>query len=147
MHKTSGQDSFLRSRRGRQNQNELLPVILWLANYYFADDSSRFPVLLRFSGAQPCRSFHPLHCCAGPLARTSRFQDLFQQPSHAYVTGRAYAADAGVKTSRQSPLVSVATTLSSLLSDTGSRVTCPRLALAAVSGQRRQKLPIKSFGI
>jgi hypothetical protein len=34
---------------------------LWLANCYFSQDSSGFPVLLRFCDARSGRSFHPLH--------------------------------------------------------------------------------------
>src|SRR6267143_313855 len=44
---------------------------LWLANCQFADDSSGFPVLLRFCDAQSC-SFHPFHRHPGPIARTWR---------------------------------------------------------------------------
>jgi len=43
---------------------------LWLANCYFSQDSSGFPVLLRFCDARSGRSFHPLHRYPGPLART-----------------------------------------------------------------------------
>jgi hypothetical protein len=45
---------------------------LWLANYYFARDSSGFSVLLRFYDAQAGRSFHPPHRHSGPVARTWR---------------------------------------------------------------------------
>src|SRR6516165_1249286 len=45
---------------------------LWLANCYFSQDSSGFPVLLRFCDARSGRSFHPLHRYPGPLARTWR---------------------------------------------------------------------------
>jgi len=34
---------------------------VWLANCYFDDDSSGFPILLRFCNAQSSRSFHSLH--------------------------------------------------------------------------------------
>src|SRR5438045_4052106 len=37
----------------------------------------------------------------------ARFQDLLQQPSHAYLTGRANTRDAGVTTNRKSPIVSL----------------------------------------
>jgi len=47
-------------------------VHLWLANCYFSQDSSGFPVLLRFCDARSGRSFHPLHRHPGPLARTWR---------------------------------------------------------------------------
>src|SRR5207237_2412426 len=82
-----------------------------------------------------------------PRKQAARFQDLLQPPSHAYVTGRENAGYAHVTTTSQSPLVSLATTLSSPLSDPGGCLICQRLALAAVSGQRRHKLPTKSFGI
>src|ERR1700730_1895768 len=39
-------------------------------NYYFAHDSSGFPILLRFCDAQSGRSFHRLHHHSGPVART-----------------------------------------------------------------------------
>src|SRR6516225_9125123 len=45
---------------------------LWLANCYFSQDSSGFPVLLRFCDARSGRSFHPLHRYLGALARTWR---------------------------------------------------------------------------
>src|SRR5271167_5244896 len=44
--------------------------------------------------------------------QAARFQDLLQPPSHTYLTGRANARSARVTTSRQSPFVSMATTLS-----------------------------------
>src|SRR5882762_3728533 len=50
--------------------------------------------------------------------QAARFQDLLQQPSHAYLPGRANAGYARVTTSSQSPLVSMATTLSGPLSET-----------------------------
>jgi len=46
--------------------------MVWLANSYFANDSIAFPVLLRFCGADPGRSFDPLHRYFGPIARTRR---------------------------------------------------------------------------
>src|ERR1700720_2000826 len=49
---------------------------LWLANYYFAHDSSGFSVLLRFCDAQCGRSFHPPHRCSGPVAR------IWRRPFH-----------------------------------------------------------------
>src|SRR5664279_1066449 len=55
----------------------------------------------------------------GSRKQTARLQDLLQPPSHAYLTGRANARFASVTTSRQSPLVSMATPLSGPLSDTG----------------------------
>jgi hypothetical protein len=42
----------------------------------------------------------------------ARFQDLLQQPSHAYLTGRANTRYAGVTTNRKSPLVWMAAPLS-----------------------------------
>ena len=70
--------------------------------------------------------------------QAARFQDLLQQPSHAQLTGRANAEYARVTTNRKSPVVSMATTLSSSLSDTGGCLICQRRALAAVSGRPRQ---------
>ena len=49
--------------------------------------------------------------------QAARFQDLLQQPSHAYLTGRANAGYAGVTTNRKSPLVSMAAPLSIPVSD------------------------------
>ena len=48
----------------------LASVSVWLANCYFSQDSSGFPVLLRFCDARSGRSFHPPHRYHGPLART-----------------------------------------------------------------------------
>src|SRR5450631_387994 len=79
--------------------------------------------------------------------QAARFQDLLQQPSHAYLTGRANAGYARVTTNRQSPLVSMATTLSILISDTSGCLICQRLALAVVSGQLLQKPRMKSSGV
>src|SRR5207253_1450242 len=67
-----------------------------------------------------------------PRKQAARFQDLLQPPSHAYVTGRENAGYAHVTTTSQSPLVSLATTLSSPLSDPGGCLICQRLALAVV---------------
>jgi hypothetical protein len=72
--------------------------------------------------------------------QTARLQDLLQQPSHAYLTGRANAGYAPVTTNRQSPLVSMATSLSGPLSDTGGCLISSRFALAAVSGRPLQNL-------
>src|SRR5260370_37548605 len=45
---------------------------LWLANCYFAHDSSGFPVLLLFFDVQFGRSFYPLDRHPGSFARTRR---------------------------------------------------------------------------
>src|SRR5437762_4319802 len=45
---------------------------VWLANCYFAHDSSGFPVLLPFFDAPSRGSFHPFPCYPGPPARTWR---------------------------------------------------------------------------
>ena len=45
---------------------------LWLANCYFAHNSSGFPVLLPFFDAQSGRSFHPIRRHPGPVAWTWR---------------------------------------------------------------------------
>jgi hypothetical protein len=81
--------------------------------------------------------------------QTARFQDLLQPPSHAYLTGRANAGSARVTTHRQSPLISLATSLPILISDTGGCLIFQRLALAAVSGQPRQDFQeiIRCFSI
>ena len=52
-----------------------------------------------------------------PRKQAARFQDLLQQPSHAYIAGRANAGDSCITTSSQSPLVSMATSLSGPLPD------------------------------
>ena len=67
--------------------------------------------------------------------QTARFQDLLQPPSHAYLTGRAIAGSARATTRRQSPLVSMATPLSSPLSDAGGCLISQTLALTAIFGQ------------
>ena len=41
-----------------------------LANCYFSQDSSGFPVLLPFCDAQSDPSFHPFHCRPGSVARS-----------------------------------------------------------------------------
>jgi hypothetical protein len=51
------------------------------------------------------------------------FQDLLQQPSHPYLTGRANAGYAGVTTNRKSPLVSMAAPLPILVSDPNGCLT------------------------
>jgi hypothetical protein len=79
--------------------------------------------------------------------QAARFQDVLQQPSHAYLTGRANAGYARVTTNRQSPLVSMAATLSILVSDTSGCLIYQRFALAVVSGQLLQKPRMKSSGV
>src|SRR6516164_1858412 len=70
--------------------------------------------------------------CGGSRKQAARFQDLLQQPSHPYLNRRANAESACVTTNRKSPLVSMATSLSILISDTSGCVICQRLALAVV---------------
>src|SRR5580658_2287412 len=53
----------------------------------------------------------------------ARFQDLLQQPSHAYLTGRANTRYADVTTNRKSPLVWMAAPLSILISDANGCLT------------------------
>ena len=79
--------------------------------------------------------------------QAARFQDPLQQPSHAYLTGRANAGYARVTTNCQSPLVSMATTLSGPLSDTGGCLISQRFVLAAASGRPLQKPRMKSSGV
>src|SRR5262250_775377 len=67
--------------------------------------------------------------------QAARFQDLLQQPSHPYLNGRANAESACVTTNRKSPLLSMATSLSFLISDTSGCVIFRRLSIAPVSGQ------------
>ena len=55
--------------------------------------------------------------------QAARFQDLLQQPAHAYLTGRANAGYAGVTTNRKSPLVSMAAPLPILVSDPNGCLT------------------------
>ena len=73
--------------------------------------------------------------CGGSRKQAARFQDLLQQPSHPYLNGRANAESACVTTNRKSPLVSMATSLSILISDTSGCVIFRRLSIAPVSGQ------------
>src|SRR6267154_1782561 len=79
--------------------------------------------------------------------QTARFQDLLQQLSHAYLTRRANAGYAPVTTNRESPLVSVATSLSRPISDPHVCLTFQGLGLTAVSGQPLQKPGMKSSGV
>jgi hypothetical protein len=58
--------------------------------------------------------------------QAARFQDLLQQPSHAYLPGRANARYTGVTTNRKSPLISMAASLSCPVSDTGGRLISQR---------------------
>src|SRR5712692_61611 len=85
----------------------------------------------------PTRVFGPHvvldHCRSRKQA--ARFRDVLQQPSHAYLAGRANARDARVTASRKSPLLSMATSLSSPISDTSGCLIFNRLAPSAVSGQ------------
>ena len=60
--------------------------------------------------------------CGGSRKQAVRFQDLLQQPSHPYLNRRANAESACVTTNRKSPLVSMATSLSILISDTSGCV-------------------------
>src|SRR5215472_11729606 len=60
--------------------------------------------------------------CGGSREQAARFQDLLQQPSHPYLNGRANAESACVTTNRKSPFVSMATSLSILISDTSGCV-------------------------
>jgi hypothetical protein len=75
------------------------------------------------------------------------FQDLLQQPSHAHLTGRANAGYGCGPTSGKSPLGSMATPLSILVSHPNGCVIFQRLSIAAVSGQPLGKLPIKSSDV
>jgi hypothetical protein len=63
---------------------------------------------------------HTLFWTSADLEKTARFQDLLQPPPHPSITGRANAGHAPVTTHRQSVLVSLATSLSRPISDTGS---------------------------
>jgi len=81
-----------------------------------------------------------------PRKQAARFQDLLQQPSHAYIAGRANAGDSCVTTSSQSPLVSMATSLSGPLPDTCGCLIWQRLALAAIYGHLG-KPSKKTFGV
>ena len=85
--------------------------------------------------------------CGGSRKQAARFQDLLQQPSHPYLNRRANAESAWVTTNRKSPLVSMATSLSILISDTSSCVIFRRLSIAPVSGQPWEDFQlIKSSG-
>src|SRR5215831_975089 len=73
--------------------------------------------------------------CGGSRKQAARFQDLLQQPSHPYLNGRANTESACVTTNRKSPFVSMATSLSILISDTSGCVIFRRLSIAPLSGQ------------
>src|SRR5262252_4665459 len=74
--------------------------------------------------------------CGGSRKQAARFQDLLQQPSHPYLSGRANTESTCVTSNRKSPFVSMATSLSILISDTSGRVIFRRrLSIALVSGQ------------
>jgi hypothetical protein len=79
--------------------------------------------------------------------QTARFQNLLQQPSHAYLTGKANAGYARATTNRKSPLISLATSSPILISDTTGGLTFQRLGLTAVSGQPLQKPGMKSSSV
>ena len=79
--------------------------------------------------------------------QATRFQDLLQRPSHAYLTGRANTRYAGVTTNRQSPLVWMAAPLSILISDPNGCLTFQIFELTVVSGQALQKPGMKSCGV
>ena len=80
--------------------------------------------------------------CGGSREQAARFQDLLQQPSHPYLNGRANAESACVTTNRKSPLVSMATSLSILISDTSGCVIFRRLSNSAIRSTLR-RLPIR----
>src|SRR5215471_874677 len=73
--------------------------------------------------------------CSGSRKQAARFQDLLQQPSHPYLNRRANAESTSVTTHRKSPFVSMATSLSILISDTSGCVIFRRLSIAPVSVQ------------
>src|SRR6516165_10405901 len=88
---------------------------------------------------------HVVLDCGGSRKQAARFQDLLQQPSHPYLNRRANAESAWVTTNRKSPLVSMATALSILISDTSGCVIFRRLSTAPVSSTLG-RLPIQSSG-
>src|SRR5205085_6365423 len=85
--------------------------------------------------------------CGGSREQAARFQDLLQQPSHAYLNGRANAESAFVTTNRKSPLISMATALSILISDTHGCVIFRRLSIAPVFGQLREDFQLNHLGL
>src|SRR5215831_12272297 len=83
--------------------------------------------------------------CGGSREQAARFQDLLQQPSHPYLNGRANAESACVTTNPKSPLVSMATSRSIVISDTSGCVIFEdsrSLRYPPTLG----RLPIKSSG-
>src|SRR5215469_5272362 len=74
---------------------------------------------------------HSVLDCSGSREQAARLQ----QPSHPYLNGRANAESACVTTNRKSPLLSMATALSILISDTSGGVIFRRLSIALVSGR------------
>src|ERR1035438_4991204 len=84
----------------------------------------------------------------GSRKQVARFQDILQRSSHAYLPGGAYARHARVATSRESPLQSMATSLSRSGSDTRGCLIFQRLVLPVISGGNRQTaLPMKPFAV
>src|SRR6266705_6066443 len=77
--------------------------------------------------------------------QAARFQDLLQQPSHAYLTGRANAGYTRVTTSSQSRLVSMATSLPSAISYTGGCLTVRSLALVDLGKTSKEIIQCLSF--
>src|SRR5215831_3545946 len=73
--------------------------------------------------------------CGGSREQAARFQDLLQQPSHPYLNRRANTESTCVTSNRKSPFVSMATSLSILISDTSGCVIFRSLSIALVSGQ------------
>jgi hypothetical protein len=116
-------------------------IQVWLANCEFAHHSSGFSFLIPFCNAPSGGSFHPFHCRAGPPAW------IWRRPFPRHLTRGANAEYNRVTASSHSRLVSMATTLSSPIPNTGGRLTFQRLSLVAVSGQRRHKHPMKSYAV
>src|SRR5215472_3087798 len=81
--------------------------------------------------------------CGGSREQAARVQDLLQQPSHPYLNGRANAESACVTTNRKSPLLSMATSLSILISDTSGCVILRRLSNSGIRSTLG-RLPSKS---
>jgi len=69
------------------------------------------------------------------VLKPSTLLAIHKEPSHPYLNGRANAESICVTTNRKSPLVSMATSLSILISDTSGCVIFRRLSIAPVSGQ------------
>src|SRR6516225_8875894 len=100
-------------RRGREALKPDGP--LWLLHHITGIETKRH----RSTGVS---GSHFVLDCGGSREQAARFQDLLQQPSHPYLNRRANAESAWVTTNRKSPLVSMATSLSILISDTSSCV-------------------------